>query len=75
MHHLQDRLAELGGDVEMAPVTGSGPSELDSFFADVNTVQSHLATVKENVARINALTKARLVEVDRAKESKSERYE
>lgn len=55
----------------MAPVTGSGPSELDSFFADVNTVQSHLATVKENVARINALTKARLVEVDRAKESKS----
>lgn len=49
----------------------AGSSELDAFFGDVNLVQSHLAIVRDNVGRINALTKARLVEVDVTKEEKS----
>lgn len=48
-----------------------GSSELDAFFTDVNLVQTNLATVRDNVGRINALTKARLVEVDVMKEEKS----
>jgi hypothetical protein len=30
----------------MEEVTGGGPSELDSFFADVNVVQTNLSIVK-----------------------------
>ena len=46
------------------------PEQLDTFFQDVNTVKEKMVVLKDNVGRINNLTRARLVEVDNSKEER-----